>query len=108
MNLPSAFFLKLVCVIGFIGAFLAMTLMFSPTVWQMGAWYPAYLSLSTVLVVLCLGGLWLMRREAVWAYAILTIVNQGVYYLAHQWKPVILILPVVILATAFFYYFEMD
>jgi len=107
MKSSLPFVLRLVCVAGFIGAFLTMILMFSPIIWQVGAWYPAYLSVSTAAVVFCLYGLWMMRRQAVWGYSALTVLNQAVYLFANQWKPVILILPTAVLAAGLFYYRRM-
>ena len=41
--------ITVICVVGFIGALLAIPLIFSPISQQIGAWYPPYLGLSVVV-----------------------------------------------------------
>jgi hypothetical protein len=99
--------LHLVCLAGFIGAFINMLLMFSPLIWQIAPWYPAYVCFSTTVTVAALGGLWALRRWAVWLYLGGVLVNQSVYLALHLWKSVILVLPFLIFCVILFYYRKM-
>ncbi|MGH7739697.1 MAG: hypothetical protein ACREL1_06075 [bacterium] len=99
----NRFPLQAVCLAGFIGAFLNMLLMFSPVVWNVGNWYPAFVCVSTVLEVIALGGLWLSRPWALPLYVLYAVLNQTVHLLIHRWRAAILILPLVTLSVAIFY-----
>jgi hypothetical protein len=99
--------LRILCLAGWIGAFLNMLLMFSPAIWQVGNWYPAYVCASTTVAVVALGGLWALRRLAVPVYALYAAINQIVYLLIDRWNGAILILPVLTLAAVSFYYRKM-
>src|ERR1700677_4791070 len=71
-------FLSILCIFGFLGCFLKTILVISPVIQAQGRWYAVYLTLSAVIMILCLFGLWLMKRWAFWAFLIYFILNTGI------------------------------
>jgi hypothetical protein len=71
-------FLTVLCVFGFLGCFLRTILVMSPVIQVQGRWYAVYISLSAVVMIVCLCGLWLMKKTAFWAFLIYFIVNTGI------------------------------
>lgn len=78
--------LAALCIAGFVGCFLNGILVISPPAQKISSWYPTYLSLSTLYVIFCLSGLWMMRRWAVMSYSFYMVVNQGVYLILGHWN----------------------
>jgi hypothetical protein len=99
--------LRIICVAGWLGAFVNIYQIYSPPVWQVGNWFPAYISVSTAVVVVALGGLWSLRRWAIPVYFFYALVNQIVFIALHQWSSAILVLPFLTLLTTSFYYRKM-
>jgi hypothetical protein len=95
------------CILGFLVCFLGIVLVFSPGIQSKGKLYGLYTSLNFSISAICFGGLWLMRRWAVWAYAALIAVNQAVCLALQIWSPQAL-LPLILLATAVIYYRRME
>jgi hypothetical protein len=71
-------FLSILCVFGFFGCFLRTILVISPAVQAQGRWYAVYVSLSAVIMIICLCGLWLMKKLAFWAFLTYFILNTGI------------------------------
>ncbi len=88
--------ITVICVIGFIGVAFSVLQFFVPKVQQIGAWYLPYLGGSLVVQLLCLVGLWHMKRWAVFAYAGFVLLNQLVLYTNNLWEVKALILPAVV------------
>ena len=86
-----------ICVIGIINAIQMINLVFSPMSKQVGAIYPLYFSLSVVLSLVCIGGLWFLKRWAALVYVALLICNQIVLLLMGYWELSAAIIPVVII-----------
>jgi hypothetical protein len=68
--------ITILCLAGFFVCSLGMILVYSPTVLQAGKIYALYRSMGFTFLVVCFGGLWMMRRWAVWAFAGYFVVNQ--------------------------------
>ena len=96
--------LHLLCVAGFLGAFLKIPEMASPEIWKDGVGFAAYVSLSTALGVTALGGLWALRRWGFFAYAFYAALNQAVYLARGHWDFSLLVLPLLTLGAGIFYY----
>lgn len=107
MNSTRPPLLSVLCVLAFIGCFFNMFIVISPPAQRVSSWYPAYLSLSTVFEIICLGGLWLMRRSAVIGMSFYTVLNQLVYYILGFWTPIALVLPGAITLLGWVYYRKM-
>ncbi|GEM_PF-1246755 len=91
--------ITLVCVIGFITTILVLQIAFS-SILEDGGWYPNYLTLSTLLSLVCLVGIWKMKRWAVFAYTILAVSNQIISFMAETWDLTALIVPALIVISS--------
>jgi hypothetical protein len=72
--------LSVLCVMGLFGCFLKTIFVIAPSIQSYGRLYAVYLSVTTVLMIACLCGLWLMKKWAFWTFSIYFIVNAGVYW----------------------------
>jgi len=90
-----------ICVIGVINAIQMINLVFSPMSKQVGAIYPLYFSLSVVLSLVCIGGLWFLKRWAAFAYGVVLICNQIVLLMMGYWELAAAIIPAVIILLMF-------
>jgi hypothetical protein len=107
MNSTRPPLLVVLCVLAFIGCFFNIFMVISPPVQRVSSWYPAYLSLSTVFEIVCLGGLLMMRRSAVIGMTVYTVSNQVVYHYLGTWTPYAIVLPGAITIVAWVYYRKM-
>jgi len=99
--------LRIVCCVGFLRAFANIFFIYSPTIWQVNAWYPSYFVVGNTVAVIALGGLWVLRRWAFPVYAVYALFAQVVPLLLHRWDSSVLILPLLTLMVAAFYYRKM-
>lgn len=95
--------MTVLCIAGFLGCFLKSIALLSPSARSIG-WFPAYLSLSSILGILSLSGLWLMRRWGVWGYSLLAAANQAVYQFIGEGKWITLVLFWATTAAGWLYY----
>ena len=86
-----------ICIIGIINAIQMINLVLSPMSKQVGAIYPLYFTLSVALSLLCIGGLWLLKRWAALAYGAVLICNQIVLLVMGYWELSAAIIPAVII-----------
>ena len=86
-----------ICIIGIINAIQMINLVLSPMSKQAGAIYPLYFTLSVALSLLCIGGLWLLKRWAALAYGAVLICNQIVLLVMGYWELSAAIIPAVII-----------
>jgi hypothetical protein len=107
LSTPRPFVLGILCGLGFAGCFLKMILVISPVVQAHGRLYAVYLSLSSVVMIVCLSGLWLMKRWAFWAFLTYVVIDQIVYWQMGYWDPKAPILQLLILLAGIFYYRKM-
>ena len=89
----------ILCIFGFLGIPLTVWMIFSGAVSGIAPWYPALLGASTVIGLICLIGLWMMRKWAVYLYAAFTAVSQVILFATGIWTPMALIIPVVFVAV---------
>ncbi len=91
----------IICAIGLLWAILAIPLVFSPEIArQHGSWYPSYLAFSIAVGMVCVVGLWFMRKWAVYTYIIFAVIDQVVRVVAGVWNIVYLLMPAVLLYFA--------
>jgi hypothetical protein len=95
--------LTILCVAGFLGCFLKSVAVLSPPARSI-PWFPAYLSLSSILGIVFLSGLWSMRRWGLWGYSLLAVANQAVYLAIGQGKWISLVLFWTTTAVGWLYY----
>ncbi|MGR8980252.1 MAG: hypothetical protein ACU84H_09200 [Gammaproteobacteria bacterium] len=100
-NPEKPFIITAICVIGVINAVQMLNLILSPMAKQAGAIYPFYFSISVLLSLICLGGLWLLKRWAALFYTILLIANQIVLLLMGYWEVTAAIIPAAIILLLF-------
>jgi hypothetical protein len=93
--------ITVICILGFIGAALSIPLIFSSAASNIGGWYPPFLGLSAVGGLICMIGLWKMKKWAVFLYTALVVVVQIVLFAMHVWTPFSLLVPAIIIAIGF-------
>lgn len=100
--------ISIICIVGLIGAFLAIPMIFTKTAREINQYYPLVLVFSTVVGIISMIGLWKMKKWAVYTYASLVVFNQIVLLLLHQWHYLSLIVGVVIVSIAFYHIKKMN
>ena len=90
-----------ICIISIINAIQMINLVLSPMTKQVGAIYPLYFSLSVALSLICIGGLWLLKRWAAFVYGAVLICNQIVLLVMGYWSLSTAIIPAVIVVLIF-------
>lgn len=93
--------ITIICVVGLIGALLSIPMFFSPVGPSIGTWYLPYLFFSVVLGVVCMIGLWQMRKWAVYTYTTFMVLNQVVLYYFGIWDIKAVLLPAVVVFFLF-------
>lgn len=93
--------ITVICVLGFVGAALTVPVIFSSVAQSIGTWYPPYLALTSVVGLICMVGLWTMKRWAVFAYTALLVVNQVVMMAMGVWNIFALVIPLIVVVIAF-------
>ena len=104
---PRPVAITVICILGFIGAALAIPLIFSSGASAIGAWYPPYLALSSVIGLVCMIGLWQMRKWAVYLYTAFCVLNQVVLMAMGVWTIFALVIPAIVIAIGFAYISKM-
>ncbi|MEC4749357.1 hypothetical protein [Methylomicrobium sp. Wu6] len=90
-----------ICVVGLINAIQMINLVFSPMSKQVGAIYPTYFAFSVLVSLICITGLWLLKRWAALAYSVLLIVNQIALMLMGYWEVTAAVIPFAIILLLF-------
>ncbi|WP_031434132.1 hypothetical protein [Methylomarinum vadi] len=85
-----------ICVIGLINAIQMLNLVFSPVSRHIGAIYPLYFSGAIILSLVCIAGLWMLKRWAAFLYAALLVCNQLVLAAMGYWELSAAVIPVII------------
>lgn len=92
--------IAVICVIGFVGALISLPLIFSPLAQQIGSWYPPYMGLASVAGLICMVGLWKMKKWAAYSYTGLVALNQVVLLAMGVWNVIALLIPAVVIYFA--------
>jgi hypothetical protein len=100
-NPEKPFIINAICVIGVINAIQMLNLILSPMAKQAGAVYPIYFSASVLLSLICIAGLWLLKRWAALFYSAVLICNQVVLAVMGYWELTAAIIPVAIILLLF-------
>ena len=99
--------ITVICIIGFIGALIAIPMAFSEIASSIGAWYPPYLAFSAMVGLVCMIGLWMMKKWSIVAYTIFVAINQVVLIAMGVWNLFALIIPGIVIAIGFSKFKEM-
>jgi len=65
-----------ICILGFVGAAFTIPMIFSDIAKSIGTWYPPYLAFSVVFGLVCMIGLWMMKKWSIIAYTVFAAINQ--------------------------------
>jgi hypothetical protein len=103
---PTA--ITIICVLSFIGAAFSIPLIFSDLSRQVGNWYPPYLGLSAIIGLICMIGLWQMKKWAAYTYALFFGLNQIVLLTKGVWNVSALIIPSIVVVIALAHLKKMD
>ncbi|WP_035091036.1 hypothetical protein [Aquimarina macrocephali] len=103
---PTA--ITVICVLGFIGAAFTIPMIFSDIAGQVGSWYPPYLGLSAVIGLVCMLGLWKMKKWAAYMYTGFVALNQIVLLAMGVWNIMALIIPGIVIGIALAHINKMD
>lgn len=87
--------ITVICTVGFAGALISIPLIFSPITQQMHSWYPAFLLVSTVLLLVCVAGLWMMKRWAAHLYIAFVALSQIALVAMETWHILAFLIPAV-------------
>ena len=60
--------ITILCILGLVAAAANLPTIFSDRARSVGAWFPPFLALSVIVTLVCMIGLWKMRRWAVFLY----------------------------------------
>jgi hypothetical protein len=90
-----------ICIISVLGGLASIPLIFS-----IGGWHTLYLSLASVLGLICMVGLWMMRKWSVVAYTIFFVINQVILLTIGTWN-IFALLPLIVIAIGFSQYNKM-
>lgn len=100
--------ISIICLIGFCGALFTIPLILSDLAAAVGTWYRPYLAFSSIVVFVCMLGLWNMKRWAVYAYTLFVAANQLVMLAKGMWTLGTLVIPAVVVCFAYYYVKDMD
>ena len=103
---PTA--ITVICVLGFIGAAFTIPLIFSDIAGQIGSWYPLYLGLSAIIGLVCMVGLWQMKKWAAYTYTGFVGLNQIVHLTMGVWNVMALLIPAIVVGIALTHLKKMD
>ena len=103
---PTA--ITVICILGFIGAAFTIPMIFSDIAGQVGSWYPPYLGLSAVIGLICMIGLWKMKKWAAYTYTGFVVLNQIVLLAMGVWNIMALIIPGIVIGIALAHVNKMD
>ena len=89
--------ITVICILGFLGAAITIPLIFSELAKSVATWYPFYLAFAATIGVICMLGLWKMKKWGFYLYVALAIFNQIVMLIKGIWSPYGLMLPVLLI-----------
>ncbi|MGN6210925.1 hypothetical protein [Parafilimonas sp.] len=90
--------IRVICVLGFIGTAFIIPVIFSDVAKQIGSWYPSYLALTSIVGLVCMIGLWQMKKWAAYTYTGFMVINQIVLWTMGIWNVMALIIPGIVVA----------
>ncbi|MDP2687978.1 MAG: hypothetical protein Q8O62_12195 [Aequorivita sp.] len=100
--------ITIICILGFIGAIFTIPLIFSDKASIIGSWYPPYLGFSAIVGLICMIGLWQMKKWAAYLYTGFVGLNQIVLLTMDVWNIMAIILPGIVIGITYFYLKRMD
>ena len=92
-----------ICILAWIGAAFAVPLLLSDAARAIGPWYPPFLGVSALIGAVCAGGLWMMRKWAVYTYIAFGAFNQVILTTAGLWSLRALLIPAIVSVVMLIY-----
>ena len=93
--------ITVLCVVMVVGAVISIPIIFSQIARNIGAWYPPLVAFSVVVGLVCMIGIWKMRKWGVYAYTAFFVVNQVVLLATGLWSISALAIPGIFIAIMF-------
>lgn len=93
--------ITILCVLGMIAAAGNMPAIFADAARNVGAWFPPFLAFSACLTVVCMIGLWKMRRWAIFVYTGWATVTFVMAFPMGVWNLTALLVRVAFIAVMF-------
>lgn len=95
-NAKRPIIITVICVLGVIGGLITVPVIFSPIAREIGAWYPPFLALSAVIGLICMIGLWQMKKWAAYTYTGCAAFGQVAMLVMGIWSISSLLIPGII------------
>ncbi len=97
LNSSRPLVILIICFVGFINTAQLFYMAFSPVPKQLGVFYPYYFTISSLVSLISIGGLWYLKKWSVWLYCTVLIANQLVLTTMGLWEFSAVIIPVIII-----------
>jgi len=75
---------------------------------SIGAWYPPCLAISAVIGLVCMIGLWMMKKWSIILYTAFVVVNQLVMLAMGAWNVLALLIPAIVIVVGLSQFSKMD
>ena len=99
---PTA--ITIICLIGFLGACISISMLFSEVVNGMGLWFTPYVAFSSIISLTCMISLWYVKKWGLYLFFILVAINQIVLLINGEWRFIILLIHVFILSIISYHF----
>lgn len=96
---PSA--ITLISVFGIYTGFLSFYYVFRDGIQQLGFGNTLFIALGGIVFLVCGVGFWLMKKWAVYAYAVFGIIDQVVLLVIGRWNILALLIPVIVVYVGY-------
>jgi hypothetical protein len=103
---PTA--ITVLCIFEFISAAGGIIFIFSGYASKIARWYPPLMGLSTVNLIICMIGIWQMKRWAVYLYVCFFVFMQMIMISMGVWNILSFIVPMVVLSILFNFFKKMN
>jgi len=100
--------ITIICILGFIGFLLFVPLLFSSIPASIHKWYPLLLSIASIVSLVCMIGIWMMKKWGIITYTIFCIINQIILILLSLWRLEALLIPGIFIVIIFTKFKEME
>lgn len=93
--------ITIICVLGFFATIaLSWSILypsFSITVQHFGVVFTSYMAISIAILFICMSGLWIMKRWAVYLYTALAAINQIALFVFRRWNMASILVALIVL-----------
>ncbi len=100
--------LTVICIISFAYAVLGFPTIFSPFIKKQGDFFPAFTGILIALEFISVVGVWYMKKWGVRIYLFTALLNQSLLIYIDNWAVFKIVLPIVFIGVAAFFYKKMD